>query len=446
MKQYFRQSLTVFTGLTLLAVSLPLPAQAVDAASPLINRNVPVYSDSQGTAYASNNDIYYAAWYGSAGGYLAYDLSEVPADQRGRVNVAWYTTIWGDYDYTVKNSSATASPSAYKIYGNAAKGGVYPEDGWVELCSVTDYTAVSGQNVVDMTGYQWIKLEILETANGGSSVSLNVDIHDCSGDIVDSWIFYGDSITAGGMTTFSTGDGNFADHVHAIDERYYPAQQNGGIGGIFSTDGKNNIDRWLTWFPGQYVSIAYGTNDSWGNQTGAENYYNNLAYMVEAIHAAGKTAVLPTIPYSTESGITAYIEDYNAMVYRIYENYPDVVKGPDFYSIIKENPDYLSSDGVHPSTEGYNQMRIIWAESMYDAIYADYDSEQPDTALPGDVNEDGERSVADAVQLIRYLTAVNTTLPEHWQTTTDLNSDSVVDASDLALVKQQVFAYIPMPL
>ena len=60
----------------------------------------------------------------------------------------------------------------------------------------------------------------------------------------------------GGMVTFSAGEGNFADLLHGLDARFYPAQENGGIGGIFSTDGKNNIDRWLKQFPGQYASIA----------------------------------------------------------------------------------------------------------------------------------------------------------------------------------------------
>ena len=35
-------------------------------------------------------------------------------------------------------------------------------------------------------------------------------------------------------------------------------------------------------FPGKYVSIAYGTNDAWGNTSGTEQYYNNMEYMVKS--------------------------------------------------------------------------------------------------------------------------------------------------------------------
>jgi len=418
-----------------------MPAAAAAPASPIINRNGSVYSDQQSTAYAACNDVYYDAWKGVEGSYLAFDLSEVPEAQRKLVDFAWYSTAWNSYDYTVKKESGQAAPAAYTISVNAAEGGSYPTEGWVEVAKVTENVYHSRQHLVDMEGYRWVQISI-ETAQSSGSVSLNVDIHDCSSG-VDSWIFYGDSITAGGMTTFSTGDGNFADHVYDLTG-CYPAQENGGIGGIFSTDGRNNIDRWLADFPGTYVSIAYGTNDCWGNQTGAEKYYENLAYMIEAIEAAGKVAVLPTIPYSTEPGITANIESYNAQVYAIYEAYPSVIKGPDFYGIIEENPSYLSGDGVHPNSEGYNAMRKIWAETMAEAIYLAEDV--PDAYKAGDVNEDGSLSMADIVLFAKHLVCETPLDTEHWNVTADLNGDGVLDITDYSLVKRAVLLVTPMPL
>lgn len=444
MEQRHFRTMSLAMAMTVAVLSVPVMlATAAAPASPIINRNGAVYSDQQSTAYAACNDVYYDAWKGVEGSYLAFDLSAVSEEQRGLIDFAWYSTAWNSYDYTVKNESGQAAPYAYTISVNAAEGGSYPTDGWVEVVKVTENVYHSRQHLVDMEGYQWVQITI-DAAQSSGSVSLNVDIHDCSQG-VDSWIFYGDSITAGGMTTFSTGDGNFADHIYDLTG-HYPAQENGGIGGIFSTDGRNNIDRWLGDFPGTYVSIAYGTNDCWGNQTGADKYYENLAYMVEAIQAVGKVAVLPTIPYSTEPGITANIESYNAKVYAIYEAYPDVVKGPDFYSILQENPSYLSGDGVHPNSEGYNAMRILWAEAMTEAIYQAESNVDPDPLMAGDVNEDGALSMADIVVLAKHLIGEAPLETENWAVTADLDDNNALDAADLTLVKRAVLLVTPMPL
>ena len=425
-------------ALCLSAAAMPVPA-AVHAEGqeylPLNrNRTDKVYSDSQNTAYASCNDVYYDAWNGAVGSWLAYDLSDLPQENRQKINVAWYSGAWNNYDYTVRKEAAGASLSDYKIYVNAAKGGACPEDGWKEVASVTGCTTHSGENVLDFSGYNWVKLEVLGVQNGGTSVNLNVDIHDCSDGLVDSWLFLGDSITAGGMVTFSAGDGNFADLLHQLDPAYYPAQENGGIGGIFSTDGKNNIDRWLSSFPGEYVSIAYGTNDCWGNQTGAEKYYENTVYMIKAVQAAGKQAVLPKIPFSTEPGITANIADYNAQIDRIYEEFPTVIKGPDFYAFYEQYPEGLSADGVHPNSEGYNEMRKLWAQKMYETVYRNR-SAVPVKTL-GDVNQDGSVNISDAVMLSRYLCADTDMLPA-WRNA-DMDENGRLNAADLTLLKQQL--------
>lgn len=75
----------------------------------------------------------------------------------------------------------------------------------------------------------------------------------------------------------------FAAHINTIDSRYFPIQENGGIGGIRSIDGKENINRWLSVSHAKYVSIAYGTNDCWGNPNAADAYYENTKYMINAV-------------------------------------------------------------------------------------------------------------------------------------------------------------------
>lgn len=406
-------------------------AHAEFTSNTVISRECPAYSSAgTGSASSANDKYYYSFWNSSAPDYLAYDLSEVPENQRKKVIAVWYNAT-GQFDYTVVNGSSNGMPSDYTIEVNSAEGGTYPEDGWEVIETVKDNTLHSRQHVVDMSGYNWIRMNI--TGNDGKSggyTSINMDIHNVSDGISDSWIFYGDSITACGMMNcYGTG---FAEFVNQIDSKYFPIQENGGIGGIRSSEGATNIDRWLEAFPGQYVSIAYGTNDAWGNPSGTEQYYENTAYMVEKIIEAGKTPIVPKIPYATEPAVGNNVPAYNEMIEKIYENYPEVVKGPDFETFFYENPDLLSSDGVHPSESGYSAMRELWAKTMYDEIYS---AENVNTGIDGDVNADGRFNIADAVTMQKWLLCEDNLTD--WKAG-DLYKDDVINVFDLCLMKRML--------
>lgn len=396
--------------------------------NPVISTDCPAYSQTGMASYA--NDVhYFSFWNSSDADYLAYDLSEVPENQRKKVIAVWYNAT-GTFDYTVAGGGSNGIPSDYTIEVNSADGGVYPEDGWEVVETVTGNTLHSRQHVVDMNGYNWIRMNISgnDGKNGGNT-SINMDIHNVSDGISDSWIFYGDSITACGMMN-CYGSG-FAELVNQIDSRYFPVQENGGIGGIRSSEGAENIDRWLEAFPGKYVSVAYGTNDAWGNPSGTEKYYENVAYMVEKILEAGKTPVIPKIPYSTEPAVGDNVPSYNAMIEKIYENYPQVIKGPDFETFFRENPDLLSSDGVHPADNGYAAMRQLWAETMYEKVYS-ADSEIRNVA--GDVNSDGEFNISDLVALQKFILG-NGSLKD-WKAG-DFNGNDKIDVFDLVMIRQE---------
>lgn len=368
--------------------------------NPVISRNCPAYSESNpATASAGNDEHYFSFWFAQSPDYLAYDLSQVPENERRQVLAVWYNT--SSYDSIGNYISRNMEPSDYTIEVNSAPGGDYPENGWETVCTVEGNTLSSRQHLINMEGYNWIRINISKAdGEAGKQASINFDIHNVSDGVSDSWIFFGDSITAGGMNNcYGTG---FATYVNRIDERYFPVQENGGIGGITSTDGRNNIDRWLESYAGKYVSIAYGTNDAWGNQTGAERYYENTKYMIDAILALEKVPVLPKIPYASESGVNTYLDEYNNEIDRLYEEYGDkLVKGPDFYEIIKENPDYLSGDGVHPNSEGYEEMRRIWAETMYENVYKN--DNIGEEICYGDANVDGQVDMSDAVLIMQSL-------------------------------------------
>ena len=409
-------------------------AYADFSSNPVISRECPAYSSS-GMAASANDKYYYSFWNSNGADYLAYDLSAVPKNERKRVIAVWYNAT-GQFDYTVLNGSSNGVPSDYTIEVNAAEGGSYPKDGWEIVETVTGNTLHSRQHVVDMEGYNWIRINISgNDGKTGGNTSINMDIHNVSDGISDSFIFYGDSITACGMMNcYGTG---FAEYVNQIDGRYYPIQENGGIGGIRSIEGAENIDRWLESFPGKYVSIAYGTNDAWGNPSGTEQYYNNTEYMVKSILAAGKIPIIPTIPYAKESAVGDNVPAYNAMIEKIYEKYPQVIKGPDFYEFFKENPDLLSSDGVHPAENGYAEMRKLWAKTMYDAIYS---SENPaPEKIKGDVNSDGKFDIADVVSLQKWLLTESDAKLADWQAG-DLYEDDKINVLDLCVMKQKLIS------
>lgn len=428
-----KKTITAAVSAIIAAASVSAPVSAEVIPNTVISRNCPAYSESSPhTAGAANDDYYYSFWFGTAPDYLAYDLSEVPEEQRQEVIAVWYNTT-GQYDYTVVNGGSSSSmPTDYTIEVNAAEGGEYPEEGWITVETVEGNTLHSRQHKVDMRGYNWIRMNIAGAdGKAGGSAGINFDIHNVSEGVSDSWIFFGDSITAGGMMNcYGTG---FAELINQIDSRYFPVQENGGIGGIFSTDGAANIERWLETFPGKYVSIAYGTNDAWGNQTGAEKYYDNTAFMVEKVLKAGKVPVVPKIPYATEAGVNQYLDDYNKAVDKIYESYPEVIKGPDFDAFFRENPDLLSQDGVHPSSEGYAAMRQLWAETMYAEVYS---AEESFTA--GDVNCDGTADETDLKILGDHIAGRKALVSDNSFKAADMDGDGAVDSLDMALLRKHI--------
>ena len=375
--------------------------------NPLISRGVPAYSETNpSTASAANDEHYYSFWSGTAPDKLAYDLSEIPEKQRKNVIAVWYTT--STFDKVGSYASQNMIPTDYTVEVNAADGGKCPESGWEIVETVENNSLASREHVVDMAGYNWIRLNIAKSdGKTGGQVSLNLDIHTVSDGIADSWLFLGDSITACGMNNcYGTG---FATHLHNLDDRYFPIQENGGIGGITSSDGKNNIDRWLETFPGKFVSIAYGTNDAWGDQTGAETYYYNTKYMIDAVLKSGKVPVLPKIPFSIEKGVADNLPKYNAMIDRLWTEYGDkLVKGADLEAFLSEHTEYLSGDGVHPSDVGYEAIRKFWAETMYNNVYTNSKfSTSTDDAVEtlkyGDANCDGEINMGDVVLIMQNI-------------------------------------------
>lgn len=357
------------------------------ASMPIISRNVPAYTnDSNGGVYpASNaNDSDYTSIWRTQDiasttppnvAYLAYDLSGVSSSQRKKVMVVWYNNATGDYDYTI-NGGVYNEARDYTIDANAASGGTLPSSGWVNLVTVTGNVYHSRQHVVDLTGYNWVRIYCTAT-NGGTSntgCSLNMDIHDLTHGIQDDFIIFGDSITAGGLNVDSGPDssnpiGSLAQLInYATHGVNFPIIESGGIGGRTSSDGASHINTWLANFPGKYVGLAYGTNDANGGVSAA-TYKSNMQTMITAILAQGCTPIISHIPWSANTTVQSNAPALNTAIDQLIASNPGCIAGPDLWTFFSNNQSLISGDNIHPTAAGYTALRQQWALALEATIY-----------------------------------------------------------------------------
>lgn len=340
----------------------------------VISRNVPAFASSGFTPASDANDTSYDTAWRSQGtpAWLAYDLSRVPASQRSKVLVVWYNQTLA-YDHTIIKENAYNLPQDYTIDVNpAAGGGEPPSAGWKTLLTVKGNHYHSRQHVIDMAGNIWIRINV--TAVDGSldnfDASLNMDVYDATYSTTDDWIFFGDSITAGGMGHWTAGNGaqSFAQLINARAPGHFPIQESGGIGYLTSADGANFINTWLRQFPGKYVGLSYGTNDAIGC-VNADTFYNNYVKMVQAVLNADKIPVIPHIPWGKHPNIQRCGPALNARIDALYTAFPKIIKGPDLWTFFKNNPQFISNDTIHPTEIGFGVYRQQWANMMLAEVY-----------------------------------------------------------------------------
>ena len=345
---------------------------------PVISRGKPAFASSAQQPASEANDASYSTYWRSVGpAWLAYDLSSVPAGTRGQVVVGWYNDpITTPYDHTVIGESGYNNLRAYTIGVNPAPGGGNPPtSGWVTLATVANNTYPSRQHVVNMTGFNWIRINItaIDGSGGNMDALINMDVHDASLGAQDSWMFYGDSITQDGMAhepVSGPAAPNFSQLVNAGRPSHFPAYENGGIGGLVSGDGATRITTWLSIFPGRYVGLSYGTNDANGCMS-PTGFYNNYVTMVQAVLNAGKVPIVPTIPWARTGNVQTCGPGLNAKIQQLYAAFPQVVRGPDLWGYFITHQNLISGDNLHPSPAGYTAYRQQWANAMLANVYGD---------------------------------------------------------------------------
>jgi len=377
-QQHIRQKAQLPGGQTRISGGTQLPGgqtqiSRVGTTRSVISRNAPAFASSgyYPASYA-NDDSYDTSWRSQGSpAWLAYDLSNVPAPQRSKVLLVWYNET-DNFDHTIIGFNAYNMPQDYTIDVNPAPGGSNPPSKeWVTLISVKANHYHSREHVIDMSGNNWIRMNV--TAVDGSvenyDANINMDIYNASYGTTDDWIFFGDSITAGAMGHSTVGGVKaFAQLINTQMPSNFPAQESGGIGYLTSVEGAKYINTWLELFPGKYVALSYGTNDA-NSCTSGVIFYNNYVTMVQAVFNAGKIPVIPHIPWARAANIQNCGPTLNAKIDELYKAFPQIIKGPDFWTFYKNNQKFISNDNIHPTDLGFGAYRQQWANAMLTEVY-----------------------------------------------------------------------------
>jgi hypothetical protein len=346
----------------------------------MIGRGLTTYTSS-GTGSSAVDSSYSTNWQPTGDpAYIAIDVSGVvgtlTADSSGfkSMVLTWYTQDLA-YQPDLLSSGNGDIPSNYTIDVNSAAGGSLPGSGWVTVITVTGSLVHSRSHIVNMAGQNWIRLSITQQADGGTGAStLNVDLWDASRStnsahnaVNAGWFNIGDSITARTMMQDTVGQGGPSYTspnalVNAING-WTPLQESGGMSGWKASDFTGQINRYMTYFPGRWVTMTLGTNEAIGSVSAA-TYGANMSTLLKAIVAAGKIPVVTTIPYGTYSGSTN-IAGLNSQLVTTLAGFPTAVNGPDLYTLFQNGTIALDPDGIHPSNPaGCETMRGVWATFM----------------------------------------------------------------------------------
>jgi acyl-CoA thioesterase-1 len=338
--------------------------------NPIVSRGKPAFGFSP-MAYARPSAINDGA-YRSHGGtwmagtptpttplWVAIDVGRGPT----RLLAAWSSNANTNY-----NETTYGAPGAYRI--DVSADSTSGADGaWKTVATVTDNHVRVRAHSFDFTGQRWVKLVVTAAPSSSpNGVAIDeLDVHDISAGVSDTWFFFGDSITAAAFDRQTPEhQPSFAEVIHKKHPRAFPAMINGGIGGEWSEGGLKRLDECLALNPdAHFWAIGYGTNDASGNRDDPSRFASNLRTLVGRLKEARRVPIIARIPFATDQQHNK-IPLFNAVVDQVTrENH--LVPGPDLYAWFQAHPDALL-DGIHPHDRGTVSMNRLWADAV-DRLY-----------------------------------------------------------------------------
>ncbi len=340
-----------------------------------IGKGVPVFAaHSQANVGRLNDNNFDTTWEsGSVPTWVAFNLNSVPAEKKQKILVSWANQAYG---HRMGPGWQDKVPASYVIQGSASTGTNVPTD-WTTLSTTSGNPYASRQHVVQFSGYNWVRINITGT-NGTQSIQLpELNVFNATPGVADSFLFLGDSITADWMRQWSiNGKVVLAQLVaQKTNGAHYPVTEQAGYPGYSTYGVVPNMDDILGAFPGRFVVVLLGANDSGSdfrlndNLSDGTSFRPNYRKIVEKIIAAGKIPILTYITGSTNSGRATATAKYNDAIRQIASEYPEAILGPDLYSLTMNNTSYISSDTLHMSAAGNAAIREAFANWISQNIY-----------------------------------------------------------------------------
>lgn len=346
------------------SVATPTPTSAPISGgmvpNPIVSRGKQVFTSSGDGGIAINGVYNDYGWRpgipsSSNPAWLAIKVGTGPS----RLLLNWFNEA--SYNYT---DTGYGTPADYSI--QTSSDSTNGRDGsWSTAVTITGNNVRNRGHSFDFTGKSWVRMYITKPVssswNNQYGIALDeIDVHDISNGVADTWFFMGDSLTA------NDNRGNqpdFAANIHGFNSNYTPAELNGGIGGETSWNGVQHIDTWLSLNPDvKYWAINYGANDSVNNTSDTTNFRNNMQTLINKVKAAGKVPVIARIHY-VKDGNHNNISAFNSVIDDLVRS-NNLIPGPDLYSWFYSHQSEISSDGLHPTATGSVSINRLWAESM----------------------------------------------------------------------------------
>jgi lysophospholipase L1-like esterase len=290
--------------------------------------------------------------------WVAIDVGRGPT----RLLVGW--SAGGSFNY---EETDYGSPGSYRIEtsGDSTDGA---GGAWKTAVTVASVRTHAEAHSLDFTGQRWIKL-VVTSAPDASPNGVQIDeieAHDVSSGVSDSWFFMGDSITAFAFGRPPAGGLGFAASVQKRHPGHAPAVINGGVGGHKSAEGALRVDDWLARNPdARFWCVGYGTNDAAGDARDTSQFRVNLTALVGRIEGAGRVPILATIPFASD-GHHRDIPRFNDVIDEL-RRARSLPAGPDLYAWFQAHPEELR-DGLHPDDRGIGSINRLWAEAV-DSLY-----------------------------------------------------------------------------
>jgi lysophospholipase L1-like esterase len=305
----------------------------------------------------------------AAPAWVAVNLGQGPT----RVLLEW--NAGGNYNY---QETDYGGPGNYTIYtsSNSTTGA----DGtWTQVVSVTNNIYRTRSHSFDFTGMSWVKMVITAApANSINGAAFDeIEVYDISTAYSrgrraeDTWFFMGDSITAfwadrntaSGTNDPASHQPSFAAWINIDNTNYFPSMIDGGIGGELSGNGLARLAQNLVDNPDYYYwALAYGANDSAGNNSNTASFQANMQAMITMLLADGRMPVIPHIAYTLD-GQHNNIPLFNAVIDQLVAT-NHVLAGPDCYTYFMNNTNDFQADGLHPNDAGMRAYNLIWSQAM----------------------------------------------------------------------------------